>query len=137
MTLSELSVVLASSSMGDSYYFGLANERSGKKATVSEKLRVIIAKRDLLENYEAHLAAAEIVDECTGKVRYEQGVHVGLAMPYFKQRWEQTVRNMADLFHDPKSKSLREIEFSVAASRVALEQVQAKLDGLMAETSSP
>ena len=125
---------LGCSVLEESYYFGLANERMS--GNLSEKLRVIIARRELLENYEAHVAAAEILNERTGRVRYEQGVHVRLAMPYFKQRWEQTIRNMADLFHHPKSKSLREIEFSVAASRVALEQVDAKL-AAMAEASSP
>ena len=103
---------------------------------MSEKLRVIIVKQELLENYEAHAKGSEILDEYTGTVQYEQGMHVRLAKPYFKQRWEHTVRNMADLYHDPESKSLREIEFSIAASRVALEQVDAKLDDFMAETGS-
>lgn len=111
----------------ESYFFGLANERNDTRVNVSEKLRVIIAKRDLLQNYEAHASAAEIKDEQTGEIRYKRGVQVKLAMTYFQQRWEETVRNMADLYHDPESKSLREIEFSVAASRISLEQLGASL----------
>lgn len=106
----------------EEYYFGLANERS----ETTEKLRVIIAQADLLEHYVEHSTAAEIV----GEMRYEQGVQVDFAQDYFKRRWEQTLRNMADLYQEG-SKSLRKIELSVAASRVDLEAVDTKLDSVV------
>lgn len=126
---------LGCSVLEESYYFGLANERKGDKGVVSEKLRVIIAKQELLQNYEAHASAAELVDGQTGKVMYDQGQPVELAKPYFEQRWKKTMRNMADLYHDPDSKSLRQIELSLAASRVALEQVDTKLREIYTHTN--
>jgi len=113
----------------ETYYFGLANERSDSKAT-AEKLRVIIAKEELLRDYEDHVAAAELTDARTGEVRYRRGLAVQMEKSYFQQRWEMTVRNMSDLYHDPKSKSLREIEFSLDASRVGLDEVDAKIGEL-------
>jgi hypothetical protein len=97
----------------DTYYFGLANEKSDNKST-SQKLRVILAKKELLEEYDDHNASG----------------HVKLANPYFKNRWDNTLQNMADLHYDCTSKSLREIELCVAANRVALTQIDGKLDRL-------
>ena len=73
---------------------------------------------------------ARIWDARTGEVRYRRGLAVQMEKSYFQQRWEMTVRNMSDLYHDPKSKSLREIEFSLDASRVGLDEVDAKIGEL-------
>ena len=99
----------------DSYYFGLANEQSRDNSkTTSQKLRVIIAKQTLLENYDGLRAAGD----------------VKMAVSYFKGRWVSTLQNMSDLFHDKASKSLRQIELCVAANRVALTTIDGKLDRL-------
>ena len=108
----------------EDYYFGLANERS----ETTRKLRVIIAKAELLEHYVAHSTAAEIA----GEMRWEQGDKVECAQGYFKRRWEHTLKNMADLYKEG-SKTLRKIELSVAASRVDLETVDTKLDAVVGE----
>ena len=118
--------------VNDHYYFGMVNEVpvGGQKAATSMKLRVILAKKELLENYDQLAAAgpplkptADSRGVALSPLRWEEDASDGaprvkLAVKYFMDRWEITLQNMADLHSDPDSASLREIELCVAGARL-------------------
>ena len=118
--------------VSDHYCFGMVNEVpvGGQKAATSMKLRVILAKKELLESYDQLAATGPplkpIADSrgvALSPLRWEEDASDGaprvkLAVKYFMDRWEITLQNMADLHSDPDSASLREIELCVAGARL-------------------
>eukprot|EP01052_Picozoa_sp_SAG31_P004409 SAG31_NODE_182_length_21094_cov_4.426721_14_plen_136_part_00 len=111
------------------YYFGLVNEvpKKGRKSDTSLKLRVIIASEKLLQFYDELAALGRALDP-DDPVSSANRVRLGTG--YFRDRWEITLRNMADLYNDPSSTSLRQIELCVAANRIELTRLDGKLDML-------
>ena len=78
---------------------------------------MILAKEQLLEDYENYT----LIDEGSCPTDYVPAAgDVKLALPYFKDRWQRTLRSMSDLHHDPDSKSLREIGAQVARVNAAI-----------------